>query len=68
MRTPSDQTAADARGILEAISDFRSDGDHEKADQAIASVMNLPTSALHTIIDVAAALAVTVRDWREEGQ
>lgn len=64
MRTPSDQDAANARGILEAIADCRSDGDYERAETMIRQVAGLPAESLHILIDVAAALAVTVRDIR----
>lgn len=62
MRTPSDQDAANARGILETIADCRSDGDYERAETIIREAARLPAESLHILIDVAAALAVTVRD------
>ena len=68
LKTPTDQDAANARGILETIADCRSDGDYQRAETMIRQVAGLPAESLHILIDVAAALAVTVRDWREEGQ
>lgn len=64
LKTPTDQDAHNARGILETIADCRRDGDYERADTMIREVALLPAESLHILIDVAAALAVTVRDIR----
>lgn len=62
MKPITDRDAHNARRILEAIADCRSDGDYGRAESMIRQVAGLPAESLHILIDVSAALAVTVRD------
>lgn len=62
MKPITDRDAANTRAILESIADARADGEYARAEMMVHQVAALPPESLHIIIEVAAALAVTVRD------